>query len=98
MKSTPTLACIMALHEEQRALWGRTCRLSQAQRGRLLDIAHELESLWNKRRLEMAGIDTERLPDVIVHAYEPDARRTRWTKRRGQAQQDPKATLQEVTV
>jgi energy-coupling factor transporter ATP-binding protein EcfA2 len=51
MKPTPTLARIMALYEEQRALWERTSRLSQTERGRLLDIAQELESLWNKRRV-----------------------------------------------
>jgi hypothetical protein len=85
MKPTPTLARILALYEEQRALWGRTRRLSEADRGRLLDIAVELESLWNKRRMELAGIDAERLPAVVVHPFEADARRTRWTRGRGRA-------------
>ena len=85
MKSTPTLARILALYEERRALWGRTGRLGEAERGRLLDIAQELESLWNKRRMEKAGIDADRLPTVVVHPYEEDARRTRWSRARGRA-------------
>ena len=46
MKPTPALACITALHQKQRALWDRGGKLSQADRGRLLDIAAELESLY----------------------------------------------------
>jgi hypothetical protein len=87
MKSTPALARIAALHQERRALWDSGGKFSQAERGRLLDIAQELESLWNKRRMEIAGVDPERLPDVIVHDYEPDARRTRWARGRGRAKQ-----------
>jgi hypothetical protein len=100
MKSTPTLARITALYEERCALWGRTGRLGDADRGRLLDIAEELESLWNKRRLEKARIDADRLPDLIVHPYEPDGRRTRWTRRRGRAKRGSEGTPweREVTV
>jgi hypothetical protein len=105
MKSTPTLARITALHQERRALWDRAggeatgrSPLSEADRGRLLDIAAELESLWNKRRMEQAGVDTYHLPDVIVHGYEPDARRTRWTRRRGRAERGRKGTSREREV
>ena len=98
MKSTPALARIAALHQERRALWDRGGKLSQAERGRLLDIAAELESLWNRRRLEMAGFDAERLPDVIVHDYEPDARRTRWARGRGRTKREPECTAREREV
>jgi hypothetical protein len=98
MKPTPALARITALHQERRALWDRAGKLSQADRGRLLDIAAELESLWNKRRLEIAGVDAERLPDVIVHDYEPDARRTRWARGYGRAKRGSEGTAHEREV
>ena len=85
MKPTPTLARIMALYEQRRELWERSGKLGQADRGRLLDIAEELDSLWNKRRMEKAGIDADRLPAVVVHPFEADARRTRWTRGRSRA-------------
>jgi hypothetical protein len=98
MKATPTLARIMALQEEQRVLWDRTKRLGEAERGKLLDIAQELETLWNKRRMELAGLDTDQSSDPIEHPFEPDARRTRWTKRRGRAKQDPEDAPREREV
>jgi hypothetical protein len=98
MKPTPTLARIIALYQEQRALWERSGRLGEAERGRLLDIAHELESQWNKRRMEKAGLDAERMPDIVAYPYEPDARRTRWSRGRGRAKRGPEGTARERGV
>jgi hypothetical protein len=72
------------LYEERRALWALTWRDEPVQ-ARLAEIKNELEQLWNKRRLEKAGRDTDAMPDNIV--YERDARfgpRARY--RRGRAE------------
>jgi len=95
---TAALAAHFALYQEQRALWERSGRLGESERGRLLDIAHELESLWNKRRMEKAGLDAERMPDIIAYTYEPDARRTRWSRGRGRAKRGPEGTARERGV
>jgi hypothetical protein len=55
--NTSTLGRIAALATERQALWakaGRGERLTEAERGRLTDIHHRLDQLWDLRRQEKA--------------------------------------------
>ncbi len=69
MEST-VLARIVALYEEQRAIWAGDAHgawLSTDRRDRLVEIDEELEALWNKRRAEKAGVDPDSMPHIVVH-------------------------------
>ena len=50
MAYSTTIAQIAALYAEQQALWAKAGRLTEAEQGRLIDIRHQLERLWNCRR------------------------------------------------
>jgi hypothetical protein len=75
---------IVALYDEQRALWARSGRgewLDTRERDRLSEIARALEALWNRRRMEKAGADPDGMAEIV---YERDGRTgPRFEYRRG---------------
>jgi hypothetical protein len=65
-RDSTILPRILDLYEERALLWALPWR-SREVRARLAEIAIALEYLWNKRRLEKAGLDPNGMPEVIVY-------------------------------
>jgi hypothetical protein len=94
LTATSALDRIMALTMERGALWAKASsgqKLTDAERGRLLDIHDLLEALWTQRRQEKAGIEPGSTPDIVVPAQET-YRGARSTYRRGRAKRQAGAT------
>ena len=87
--TTTTMRRISVLSTERQALWaksGRGERLTEAERGRLIDIRADLDDLWKLRRQEKAtaraGDQASVLDSSVVRSPSP----ARQDRRRGRAE------------